>query len=152
MCFDFISCVLGKVIRGNQMTGQDTGETLFNRTPLNTQQENRIPATKPGVFATISMFSGIVSILLPVLLMLMTLIPGGGSDFADSLRDGVVLYALAVLLPVICLLAVVSGIAGIKQSKNSCYIIGRDKSIAGLVLGAVTMAYFVFVYIVVTVY
>ncbi len=60
------------------------------------------------------MVSGIISILLPVLLMLMTLIPGGGSDFADSLRDGVVLYALAVLLPVICLLAVVSGIAGIK--------------------------------------
>jgi hypothetical protein len=60
------------------------------------------------------MVSGIISILLPVLLMLMTLIPGGGSDFADSLRDGVILYALAVLLPAICLLAVVSGIAGIK--------------------------------------
>ena len=46
--------------------------------------------------------------------MLMTLIPGGGSDFAHSLRDGVVFYSLTVLLPAICLLAVVSGIAGIK--------------------------------------
>jgi len=60
------------------------------------------------------MLSGIISILLPVLLMLMTLIPGGGSDFAHSLRDGVVFYSLTVLLPAICLLAVVFGIAGIK--------------------------------------
>jgi len=94
---------------------------------LSTVQEvNDVPVIKSNrsVYAITSLVFGSISMLMPISLVII-------------LREGWILNTLMILLPIFGILAIIFGIAGIKQIRNDSHLSGMNMTMAGLIMGAV---------------
>jgi uncharacterized membrane protein len=119
------------------MTEKDTGGTVFNETPLNTQQENRmsVPKRRTSVFAILSLLFGCTNILTFSI-----------SIFCQGyLSRHTVIFSMALSLTMIVsfILAIGFGIAGMKQTGKNSNMSGRNLAITGLVMCSLIILYII---------
>jgi uncharacterized membrane protein len=119
------------------MTEKDTGGTVFNETPLNTQQENRmsVPKRRTSVFAILSLFFGCTSILTFGILFF--------CQGYISRNVGVFSMALSLTMIVSFILAIGFGIVGMKQTGKNSNMSGRNLAITGLVMCSLIILYII---------
>jgi H+/Cl- antiporter ClcA len=119
------------------MTEKDTGGTVFNETPLNTQQENRmsVPKRRTSVFAILSLFFGCTSILTFSILFF--------CQGYISRNIGIFAIVLSLIMIVSFILAIGLGIAGMKQTGKNSNMSGHNLAITGLVMCSLIILYII---------
>jgi uncharacterized BrkB/YihY/UPF0761 family membrane protein len=99
---------------------------------------------KAGVPAIVSLASGSTGILAIIIINAITVWYANQSSpsfFIENWMMDILFY----LLPVAGVAAIILGIVGIKQAGNDSHRVNRNMSIAGLMLGIISIAFFLFV-------
>jgi hypothetical protein len=128
------------------MTNCDKNDTTPNETISTTQQGSGMPITKrhTSVPAIVSLVSGSIGIL--AIIIINIIVAKYISLSSPSIYIGNwILNIPFYLLPIAGIIAIISGVKGIKQEGNNSHHGSRNISIAGLVSGVVTIAFFLFV-------